>query len=46
LNQDEPARSTERPGPALVAAAARIWTVGIAIAALLGLAWYASETSS
>jgi predicted PurR-regulated permease PerM len=44
LNQDEPARSTERPGPALVAAAARIWTVGIAIAALLALAWYASET--
>jgi predicted PurR-regulated permease PerM len=45
LNQDEPAsRNAATPWPALVGAAARVWTVGIALAALLALGWYASGT--
>jgi predicted PurR-regulated permease PerM len=45
LNKDEPvSRTPVTPWPALVGAAARVWTVGIAIAALLFLAWYASGT--
>jgi predicted PurR-regulated permease PerM len=45
LNQDEPAsRSAVTAWPALVGAAARAWAVGIAIAAVLALAWYASGT--
>jgi predicted PurR-regulated permease PerM len=45
LNQDDPVnRGAVAPWPALNGAAARVWTVGIAIAALLALAWYASGT--
>ena len=45
MNQDEPGKSsTVTPWPALVGAAARVWTVGIAIAALLAFASYASGT--
>jgi predicted PurR-regulated permease PerM len=44
LNQNEPASRSAVSWPNLVGAAGRVWAVGIAIAALLAVAWYASGT--